>query len=142
MRAGNPIETLHSALAHAQYAGLSPIEYEDRDWEHYRKTKEDRRIKKMKRPTSYEYDVYAMFPQTWSSTALGFGGIGGQAFTTAYVVVVECQGQFAVYFGGRHAYTIDNPNEQFFVDLTKHCMADVKGATNKYSTNQPTKEQP
>jgi hypothetical protein len=33
--------------------------------------------------------VAAMFVQTWGSTALGFGGIGGQAITSAYVCVIE-----------------------------------------------------
>lgn len=140
MKADNPIQALHAAMAHAEYAGLTPIEYEDRDWEHYRKTKEDKRIKRTKRPTSYDYSIDAMFMQTWGSTALGFGGIGGQAITSAYVIVIECYGQHAVYFGGRHAYTIDQPNEQFFADVSARRMADVSGAVKKYSkqTNEGT----
>lgn len=49
-----------------------------------------------------------MFPQTWGSTALGFGGVGGQAITGAYTVIVECHrtGNRAVYFGGRFAYLV------------------------------------
>ena len=129
MKNDNPISTMHHALAHAQYEALSDIVYEDRDWEHYRKTKEDRRITKTKRPSSYDMEVFAMFAQTWSSTALGFGGIGGQAITTDYVIIIECQGEYAVYFGGRHAYTLDKPNEQFFIDVSKRRLADVKDKT-------------
>ena len=65
MRIGNPLEALAQSLAHAQYEGFSEVEYEDRDWEHYRKTKEDRRIKKTRKHSAYDIGVYAMFPQTW-----------------------------------------------------------------------------
>lgn len=72
-----------------------------------------------RRPYASELSVYAMFPQTWGSTALGFGGVGGQSFTTAYTVVISNQefNEFCVYFGGRFAYRIDNPNRQFFEDV-------------------------
>ena len=46
------------------------------------------------------------FPQTWGSTALGFGGIGGSAMTTAQTYVVTVQGRVLVYFGSRFAYEI------------------------------------
>lgn len=46
------------------------------------------------------------FPQTWGSTALGFGGIGGQAITTAQTYVVLANGAIYVYFGSRFAYVI------------------------------------
>lgn len=29
-----------------------------------------------------------MFPQVWGDTSLGFGGIGGQAITSAYTTIV------------------------------------------------------
>ena len=42
------------------------------------------------------------FPETWPSTSLGFGGMGGQALTTAQTVVVcDGIGRAAVYWGGR-----------------------------------------
>lgn len=50
-----------------------------------------------------------LFRQAWATTALGYGGIGGQAFTNAYTVIVECEttGYAAVYFGGpRLAYLV------------------------------------
>jgi hypothetical protein len=133
MKSGAPIDTLHHALAHAAHAAFPEIEYEDRDWEHYSKTKEDKRIKKKRKPSEYDMEVRAMFPQTWGSTALGFGGIGGAAMTTAYTVVVECMGAYAVYFGGHHAYTITQPNDQFFEDVAKQRMSAVRGAQKAYT---------
>jgi hypothetical protein len=69
-----------------------------------------------------------MFAQSWGSTALGFGGIGGQAITSAYVCVIESKlvGGYAVYFGGRLAYMIDRPNELFIEDISKQRMVDAK----------------
>lgn len=128
----NPVGTLHHALAHAAYEAFSEIQYEDRDWAKFRKTGEDVRIQKTRRPTEYDMTVMAMFPQTWSSTALGFGGIGGQAITSDYVVVIECGNEYAVYFGGRHAYTITDPSAKFFEDTAGHRMADVSGAHKRY----------
>lgn len=45
-----------------------------------------------------------IFAQMWSSTALGFSGMGGSAMTTANTVVVVHGGEAAVYFGARFAY--------------------------------------
>ena len=83
-----------------------------------------------------------VFPQTWSSTALGFSGCGGQAITEAYTTVVEMSWDYvnktddirglnlttsddriyAVFFDGKLAYICLNPNEQFFEDLNNRCM--------------------
>jgi hypothetical protein len=62
------------------------------------------------------------------STAFGFGGIGGQAVTSAYVCVIESNlvDGCAVYFGGRLAYVIDRPNEIFIEHVTRHRMVDAK----------------
>ena len=38
--------------------------------------------------TYHKFKMY-VFPQTWSSTALGFDGCGGQAITEAYTTIVE-----------------------------------------------------
>ena len=68
-----------------------------------------------------------MFPQTWGSTALGFGGIGGQAMTSAYTVVVADiqHNYYGVFFGERLAYLITTPNDVFFEDLRRGNMAAV-----------------
>jgi hypothetical protein len=152
----NPIETLAGCMAHAAYEAFPEYRYKDRNWEKYRiwqdtvfnklsqdeKKKlydEERRtgvhmgpadttVDKTRKHTFYDLTVYSMFPQTWSSTALGFGGIGGQAFTSAYVCVIESNlvGGYAVYFGGRLAYVIERPNEKFMEDIARQRMVDAR----------------
>ena len=115
----SPIETLSHALASAQYvdmpdipdqrrklmsqpySGSTPEEYKkwrEREWEIYNR-----------RPFAHELYVKAMFVQGWGSTALGFGGIGGQAMTDAYTIIIGCElnSILCVYFGGRLAYNLD-----------------------------------
>ena len=55
------------------------------------------------------------FPEQWGSTALGFGGLAGQAFTEAQTIVVfdDMYYRAAVYWAGRFAYTIDKANPKF-----------------------------
>ena len=65
-----------------------------------------------------------VFEQTWGSTALGFGGIGGQAITVenTYVFIPECCDQNAfVYFRGQFAYEAE-VNSVFIEDLKNHNM--------------------
>lgn len=73
-----------------------------------------------------EPELY-VFPQTWGSTALGFGGIGGQAMTSAYTTVVidNNSGYVGVFFSSRLAYIIKEPNSLFTEDLSKQHMKDV-----------------
>lgn len=65
------------------------------------------------------FEIIAVFAQTWGSTALGFGGIGGCAMTKAYTTVIlnEDLGCVGVFFGERLAYIIQHPNEKFVADL-------------------------
>jgi len=156
MNATNPIETLATCMAHAAYEAFPEYKYQDRNWDKYRKWHdevfnklsqeekkklydEERRtgvhmgppdtiVEKTCKHSLYNLTVYSMFTQTWSSTALGFGGIGGQAITSAYVCVIESNivGGFAVYFGGRLAYVINRPNEKFMEDVHRHRMVDAK----------------
>jgi hypothetical protein len=142
MNATNPIETLAGCMAHAAYEAFPEYKYQDRDWAKHDKwratlTREEMKtavapadcfVEKTRKHTMYDLTVYNMFPQTWSSTALGFGGIGGQAITSAYVCIIESDlvGGFAVYFGGRLAYVINRPNEKFIEDIQRHRMVDAK----------------
>lgn len=74
------------------------------------------------------------FDQTWASTALGFGGMGGSAMTTerTYVLTSRKYEDYAiVYFGGTYAYCVKK-NEAFERDLEQHLMASVQGATTRY----------
>ena len=55
-----------------------------------------------------DFSVY-IFEQTWGSTALGFGGMGGQAMTTANTIVlipINNHQDCFVYFAGRFAYSV------------------------------------
>lgn len=74
-----------------------------------------------------DYELYT-FSQTWGSTTLGFGGIGGQAMTTArtYVFVPqEAEDDWCyVYFAGRFAYEV--PYSRMFIeDVMKRNVASV-----------------
>lgn len=133
----NPLEALAACLAHAMYEGFSHIEYEDRDWEHFNKTKEIKLITKTRRHSDRDFEVYAMFSQTWSSTALGFGGIGGQAITQAYTTVVRSDytGEVCVYFGTRFAYKIKRPNATFYTDAANRNMKPVKERSSYEQAN-------
>ena len=80
-------------------------------------------------PTLDDFELYT-FEQLWSSTALGFGGIGGQAMTTArtYVFVpVNHNQKCFVYFGGRFAYAV-NYSKTFMEDVLNGKMASVSGS--------------
>lgn len=75
------------------------------------------------RVTVDDFDLY-IFEQTWGSTALGFGGIGGQAITTenTYVFVpVTCNQNCFVYFGSRFAYEAEYC-DQLAEDIGNRCM--------------------
>ena len=55
-----------------------------------------------------DFEIHT-FEQSWGSTALGFGGIGGQAITSAYTYVLtplECNQDCFVYFAGKFAYKV------------------------------------
>lgn len=133
----NPFRDLHEALAHAQYEGFSDIEYETRDFEAIQKAKTaaekaealHKTTPAVRRPhSSRDFWVYAMFPQTWGSTALGHGGMGGASTTTAYTIVLECLAtqEYLVYFGSQFCYKVSRRSknlELFRQDLSQHNLA-------------------
>lgn len=65
-----------------------------------------------------DFDI-TLFSQTFSSTALGFMGWGGQEVTEAYTTVIFYMplGIYAIYFGGDFAYYVMNPNDRFYFDF-------------------------
>jgi hypothetical protein len=146
--ASNPIETLAGCMAHAAYEAFPEYKYQDRNWALHDRwratlTREEMKtavappecfVEKTRKHTFYDLTVYAMFPQSWGSTALGFGGIGGQAITSAYVCVIESNlvGGYAVYFNARLAYVINRPNEKFMADIAGHRMVDANLGKNTY----------
>lgn len=73
------------------------------------------------------------FSQAWSSTALGFGGWGGQAITAANTTVIRLgNGQWHVFFGSKLAYVVENPTKEFHEDLLNKRMADCQTAAKRY----------
>ena len=86
-----------------------------------------------------DVDNIYMFEQMWGSTALGFGGMGGQAMTNAmtYVVIPDySDGPAYVYFGGRFAYEVKNFNENFKKDVRNNRMASV-AERGRYAVSDP-----
>lgn len=127
---GTPIDSMASAIYRALASDLPDIEYMHRKPGTNKDGKGWETEKRSRRPHEDDIEVYC-FPQTWGSTALGFGGIGGQAMTTAYTTVVLCCDVAAVYFGGRLAYVIKNPTRTLWEDLAAHSMAE-RGKTAAY----------
>jgi|SRR6478752_182152 len=121
MTSGTPVESMAAALytALADPNVLPDIEHTIRQQTH------------KGRPSLYDVDVYS-FPQTWGSTALGFGGMGGAAMTKAYTTVIICRDNAAVFFAGRHCYSVDNINEAFKEDLKKKSMRSLREAESRY----------
>ena len=143
MRLGTPFEALHEAMAAAAHRDMSEITYEDRDWEAWRAlSKEDQSsamknnaiptVTRTRRPMVDELEVI-MFPQTWGSTALGYGGLGGAAMTPAYTIIVSYHSTtYCVYFGrGQLAYKLTwadmspEGRENFLSDMAARNMASV-----------------
>lgn len=142
--------SLHSALAQALLKDLPDIEYQTRDWVSWNnmdsaqqavahKTRTEPSISKSRRPQEHEVEVY-LFPQTWGSTALGYGGMGGSAITDAYTVVVCSHNTACVYFGeGELAYRVrldelsDQGHQTWRDDLGQHRLADRGQHLTRYS---------
>lgn len=149
MQLGNPLLALHAALAAALHRDLPDIAYEDRDWNAWQSlTKEQQgqairtntvpTVSRTRRPQDHDVEVI-MFPQTWGSTALGYGGMGGAAMTPAYTVVVQEGDCSCVYFGcERLAYRIvgnsmtPKGRERWFNDLHSQNLAGCMDAINRY----------
>lgn len=119
MQLPSPIATVASALHHAAFVALPLVSYQTRDLAAMRGWSSDKRMEAMRtktepmknvvrRPDETQCEVHAMFTQTWGSTALGYGGIGGAAMTPAYTVIIAGpEGHLAVYWNGRFAYLVD-----------------------------------
>lgn len=154
MRLHSPIECLASSINHAAYMALPELEYPQRDWETFNTWSEQQQVEARKgkiefptrlvkrRPLADECEVQAMFPQTWGSTALGFGGVGGAAMTPAYTVVVQGPGgEQVVYWSGRFAYVIapnaqtQQQREAWASDLQAHNTVSRAEAVGRYGAS-------
>ena len=76
-------------------------------------------------PKIDDFDIH-IFEQVWGSTALGFGGIGGDVMTSAttYVLVPYGKQDCFVYFAGRYAYSAPY-SEKFREDIHNKNMLPV-----------------
>lgn len=134
MQLSNPIEKIASSIFDAAHNQFSPFTYKNRDWAAYRKDKTIKEIELSRRPEHYDVELFSCFAQTWGSTALGFGGMGGTAMTPDYTTIVRFNREYCVYFGGRFAYKIDGPNDEFFQAIKHRSLAPVS-EKEKYETN-------
>ena len=119
---------LTKIIAHACYEGFDEFVYETRNFSAGKNADGTfPMIQRTRKHRPSDVQVVACFPQTWGSTALGFGGLGGQAITGAYTTIVSStlHGTYLVYFGGRFAYRIDQPSEQFWIDVHARKMREV-----------------
>ena len=106
------------------YPNLELLEYQTKQIIHVFQLEHDK----------YNPILVEVFPQTWGSTALGFGGVGGQAMTTAYTSVFYDQGQnyAVVFFDGRLAYIVNEPTDLFWEHLKGRRMLPVEEAKIEY----------
>lgn len=121
MHLGKPVESLASAV----YTAINDPQVLP-DIEH-----EFRQTKHKGRPMVSDLTIIH-FPQTWGSTALGFGGIGGAAMTTAYTTVIICRNNAAVFFDGKHCYSVDDFKENFMNDVNGRHLKSLTDAKLKY----------
>lgn len=159
----SPLDVLHRALASATHCDLPAVKMYRRDHlarsnlSEAERTECERREKDLGAqgftawPGEWvdraldvsEISIHAMFPQSWGSTALGFGGMGGSAMTDAYTTVLSGpDGDLAVYFNGRFAYLLPRPAKDkpqrpaqraaFLSDLAARNLADVMHAVVQY----------
>ena len=149
MRLGSALMAVHSALAQALYKDLPDISYTNRDWGAWRALSKEEQgvaikhnqvpmVQATRRPREDDVEVL-MFPQTWGSTALGYGGMGGASVTSAYTVVVHDHACWCVYFGeGELAYLVqyseltDSGKENLRLDIQTQNMVDRQKSHLRY----------
>lgn len=76
------------------------------------------------RPLALEDVAVYSWPQVWSDTSCGFGGIAGQAMTQAQATVFICRltGAVAVYHAGRFAYLVEDPAPPFWEAFSRYTL--------------------
>lgn len=153
MRLGSALMAVHSALAQALYKDLPDISYTNRDWGAWRALSKEAQGVALKnnlvpmvqatRPPREDDVEVLMFPQTWGSTALGYGGMGGASVTSAYTVIVHDHNTYCVYFGeGELAYQIkyseltDAGKNHLRADIQSQHMADRQKSHSRYIKKQ------
>jgi predicted phage tail protein len=130
MELEHPAVSLTDALVDALGHRLPDIEYQ---FQTPMERQEGKPIQtRTRRPDMQDIEV-RMFPETWGSTALGFGGMGGAAMTAAYTVVVSSGNISLVYWAGRFAYTVEK-NSTFLGYLNQGRTLSRSKASELYKT--------
>ena len=123
------IECLSQSYGHAQFDhnAFSSIVEKRKDWYASKQSSVDIYTNVTRLHYENEIEVEAMFIQTWGSTALGFGGIGGSAMTDAYTIILRStyHHEYLVYFNGTFAYKVSKPNGKFVEDIKNKYLTDV-----------------
>lgn len=133
MKGGGPLDPLAASMFHALTLGLLPTLFTPgrvppRDKDNNAIARPPIEV----RPGPEEVE-FVMFPQTWGSRSLGFGGLGGAAMTKAYTVVaIGPRGDACVYFDGHLAYQVAEVTKEFQEDIRKQWMPSVGDALQRY----------
>lgn len=94
---------------------------------------------------SKQVGLSIMFIQEWDTPALGFLGVAAAEDTVAYTTIftdldpnsTTCY----VYFDGRYAYTVYQPNQQFVDDVAKYKVGSVLYRSDYETINEVADEQ-
>lgn len=127
-RTNNPVEVLAQSFYHCKNKIFHEKIYKKLNVAKYHKDGKEEYYDAVTVTTNDDLEIVGMFVQLWGSTALGFDGIGGAAMTSAYITVIKFvpEKKYAVYFDGRFAYGVINPNAKFFEDLKNKDMNAVE----------------
>lgn len=129
-------------LGNPKYPNLELMEYQfkqllnaDKDWKE--------KIEKQKEKNKHvflDFDVI-VFSQIWGSTNTAFDickdgspTVGGSAMTKAYTVVIKetLTETYGVFIDNRPCYTVSNPTDEFYKDLSERKMKSLSRAKGSY----------
>lgn len=97
-------------------------------------------LKEQNKHICIEFEAH-VFLQIWGSTCTGFDVMkdgspawGGAAMTKEYTTVMReiNMDVYIVFFGEKECYLVDDVNERFLEDLSKHNMASLSEAKRIY----------
>jgi len=134
-----PVECIAAAIYSACLLNLPPISFKVSGGVSNSPQRGKDDFTKERRPTISDITVFAVFPQTWESPALGFEESNVVSITRSYTTIIECNRtqSFAVYFGneGRLAYLLHSANIKpvFFQDVSDRILAHRKDAIKRYN---------
>lgn len=91
----------------------------------------------------HEIEDYSVetWQQWWSSTACGFGGMGGASMTPAHTIVLRRGSEHHVYVSGMFAYSVARPTDKFREDLKERRLlgkTDFDKAPETYDEQRAT----